>query len=496
MIRGKNLIILPYLSSIVSVTRLKPPLFSTFTTVLMLATITTMNRVIDRIRGFTLIELIVVIAIIGILATISIVGFSRYQGDTRDARRASSASVIAEALEKYYDLNGEYPSCAALTSGTVTQDTLKGIDSGTIVAPQAASGTTNSIKCTSAGNVLAVTGTDFFEYQGDGSPECSGAGSCLSFTLKYRDETDGLIKTITSRRTTSIATSGTSTITATATGTSSINLSWTAVSNSTSYTVQRSLDSGFTSGLAAFPTSNTTLTDTGLAAGTTYYYSVTVYNNGMAGSTSKTASATTTVTPPATPTIAAAMSGSSAQGTSSGVACASGTTTNYSFQYYATTVSTPGAWSGWSTQSTALVYSVTNAAQGNQYGFHVAAYCVGPNATSPASGTSATATVVVPISTPAAPTYAGPGSFVSGTGYIVNYGTSCPAGTSVSNGNFTSQSWSGSYFGPHPFGFNDWWTLGPAGGANVNYWGTYQCTDFYTTSPTSAQSGNTINVHT
>ena len=158
-------------------------------------------------KGFTIIELIVVIAVIGILAGISIVGFKRYQADTRDARRSSSITSISEALEKYYDINGEYPSCSALsaTGTSVSQTTLKGIDQSTLVAPQASSSDTNSIKCTSSGNVLNSGGVDFFEYQGDNSTNCNGSVSCPQFVLKYKDESSGTVKTISSRRSTVVA---------------------------------------------------------------------------------------------------------------------------------------------------------------------------------------------------------------------------------------------------------------------------------------------------
>lgn len=259
-----------------------------------------MNKPMRHIRGFTLIELIVVIAIIGILATISVVGFGRYQGDTRDARRASSASVIVEALEKYYDLNGEYPSCSAISATTVTTTTLKSVDATTIIAPQASSGTTNSLKCTSAGNVLTASGVDFFEYQGDGSPDCNGSGSCLSFTLKFKDETDGLIKTISSRRNTAIATSGNITnLVANSTSFSSVALTWSSITNASSYVVQVSTDTSFVGGLAqtSSATAGATVTSystgTPLAAGGTYYFRVAPVNGSTQGSWSNTAQATT-----------------------------------------------------------------------------------------------------------------------------------------------------------------------------------------------------------
>lgn len=257
-------------------------------------------------HGFTLIELIVVIAIIGILATIVTVGFSRYQADTRDARRAASANVIAEDLEKYYDANGEYPSCSAIkaSSSTVSKQTLIGIDTKTLVAPQAPSGTDNSIECSSDGNTLTTNGADFFEYGGDGSTQCNTNGSCLQFTLKYKKESTSEIVTINSRRNTSIATSGDiKNLTATATGFTSINLTWQQISNATSYSLQQSDDAGFVTNVIPTTTTSTNASITGLVAGKTYYFRVMPIGSSGSANWSNTANATTNSL--ATPVISA-----------------------------------------------------------------------------------------------------------------------------------------------------------------------------------------------
>jgi len=260
----------------------------------MLATITTMNRGNNGGQGFTLIELIVVIIIIGILAGMSIIGFSRYQADGRDARRASSANVIAESLEGFYDKNGEYPSCAEVAAAMAAPTALKNIDAEVLVAPQAPSGTVNSLKCTNAGNILTVNGEDFYEYEGDGSPDCNGTGSCLRFTLKYKDETEAVIKTISSRRNTNISTSGNIiNLNANSTSFTSIALTWSAVSNADAYIVQTSTDNTFVANLSQTTSLSAGTSVTGLNSGVTYYFRVAPASGVTQGSWSNTASATT-----------------------------------------------------------------------------------------------------------------------------------------------------------------------------------------------------------
>lgn len=258
----------------------------------------TMKQFVRRVRGFTLIELIVVIAIIGILATISIVGFGRYQADTRDARQASSTSVLAEALEKYYDKNGEYPSCAAMTQppATVISTTLPGLDPNALTAPRAPFGT-NSITCNSLSN---TSSDNVIAYVGDGSTACATGSACLQYTLQYVQESTGTVVSSASRRQVSLATSIPITdLNVTNIDFGRIDLAWSAVSGAGNYNIQTSTSSTFGTNTPSTSTSNNASV-TGLSPGTLYYFRVQAFNASSTGSWSNTVSATTNVL--ATPT--------------------------------------------------------------------------------------------------------------------------------------------------------------------------------------------------
>jgi prepilin-type N-terminal cleavage/methylation domain-containing protein len=255
-------------------------------------------------RGFTIIELLVVVSVIGILATIVLVGFNRYQTDARDSQRGSQATILAEALEKYYDKNGEYPGCVALTgsASSVTTTVLPGVEQKTLLTPKDPNTETNSIKCQS----LAVGGPDVFAYVGDGSSTCSSGGACLQFTLQYLDESTGTIKTITSRRNTNIATSGNiSHLAGSVTDLTTANLTWEAIANASSYQIQEATNNSFTVNLVTVSSNTTSLSVSGLVPGQIYYYRVAPIAPSTQGSWSNVVSQTQpTLTTPSVSAVA------------------------------------------------------------------------------------------------------------------------------------------------------------------------------------------------
>jgi len=244
--------------------------------------------------GFTLIELIVVIVVIGILAGLSVFGFSRFQADARDAQRTSSATVLAESLEKYFDANGEYPSCTEITAPANTvNELLPNVDSAILTTP-GDNTNDNSVRC----ETLELTSSDFFEYRGDGSSTCATGGSCISYTLRYKSEGDGEIKEIQSRRSSNVAGGNGPALALSSTGFTIVNVTWTEILNSGGYRIQVSDDSTFDGGdsIQDLPDSSaeSAFQVSGLSQNTQYWIRVqALFSGGIAGQWSNTLSPTT-----------------------------------------------------------------------------------------------------------------------------------------------------------------------------------------------------------
>ena len=340
-------------------------------------------------KAFTIVELLIVIAIIGILATVAVVGFSGYQADARDAQRSSKTTVIAEALEKYYDLNGEYPSCSAVTANatTVAASTLVGINTESLTAPKAAASETNSIECT---DLTGAAGEgDYYAYIGDSSTACATGVACLQFTLKYYDESTNSVVSINSRRHTEIATSGTPTVTASPTGFSTATASWTAVPNAMNYTLQQATNSGFTANLIETTHNGASSNITSLAYNTTYYYRVKANTASSVGTWSNVDTAATWIL--TTPTLTATAN-SLTQVTAdwSDISHAAG----YNFEYSTSSTFASGVVASSTTASTK---TITGLAAGTTYYFRVQA------TNGSYSGSWATKSVVTPqLATPVA----------------------------------------------------------------------------------------------
>ncbi|MDN5274665.1 MAG: hypothetical protein JWP06_566 [Candidatus Saccharibacteria bacterium] len=452
------------------------------------------HTMIKNRSGFTIVEVTIVVAIIAILAAISIAVYSKVQIDVRNTDRSTKVGVITGALEKYFNKNGEYPSCSAMTqtAAQVSASVLPGIDPGALVTPTTATGVSNAITCT---GLTAGSGPDTFAYVGDGSTTCDTGAACLKYTLQYRKEGTGEIISKDSLHTTALGVNSIPTLTATSAGSTAVNLSWTNVPGALQYRFERATDTDFTANVVPTTTSNLSASVTGLTAGTTYYFHVLAIAAGSESNWSNTASVVSVIAPPNTvPLITAAMSGTNAVGTIAAVTCPSGTV-QYQLRNRSTATATMGTWSAWSAWATGLTQTVA-ASQGYQYGFQTHARClVGANGSS-STADSSIATTVRSISAPVTPTWLTPASksFQSYVFAIVNYSGTCPSGTSVTAGTFRTQDWNGKAWGPHPWGYNDEWdTVSTT--KTMDYWGKYQCKSNWTTSAYSPELHNIITVY-
>jgi prepilin-type N-terminal cleavage/methylation domain-containing protein len=181
-------------------------------------------------KAFTLVELMIAIIIISILASVSTIGYMSIQRDTRDSARDNKAQILAEALEKYYDKNNEYPPVGALANQPITsvKDKLDIADTDILVFPNGTPGTNSIVGSNPSTTQIAYVGQPQVSFCNSLS---SSYGYCDSFQLQYMTES-GQTKTIDSRQTSIAVADCTSncvgaptrpTIVGKATGTSSVN---------------------------------------------------------------------------------------------------------------------------------------------------------------------------------------------------------------------------------------------------------------------------------
>jgi fibronectin type 3 domain-containing protein len=177
-------------------------------------------------------------------------------------------------------------------------------------------------------------------------------------------------------------------------GNAQVSLGWSASNGAVSYDIYRSTTSGgegstpFMTGVTA-----TTFTDTGIAAGTTYYYQVTAVNAAGQSSKSSEASATTQVALPGTPANPTATSGNAQVSLS--WAASSGAV---SYDIYRSTTSGGEGSTPFMTGVTATTFTDTGLAAGTTYFYQVTAVNVAGQ-----SGKSTEASATTQVALPGAP---------------------------------------------------------------------------------------------
>jgi Tfp pilus assembly protein PilE len=157
------------------------------------------NRILEwGNSGFTVVELMIMMGIIAILAVMTLDMSSYYLIRSRDSERSADMTIISHKLERYYRINADVHGLSYPPSTTTASEMA------TIIDDEEA---TKAPRSDSSGLVVATTSgaqeptVDQYIYQArnlDGS--ICDTLPCVRYTLYYRSEITGEVKTIESLR--------------------------------------------------------------------------------------------------------------------------------------------------------------------------------------------------------------------------------------------------------------------------------------------------------
>ncbi|MBU2612945.1 type II secretion system GspH family protein [Patescibacteria group bacterium] len=98
-----------------------------------------------RLKGFSILELLIVLAIVGVLAAVAIYALGISRADSRDAKRVSDVSVLRSSLSQYWLQMARYPVSDGIDLGVpggqaigLTTEGFVGADGGgNVILPKA-----------------------------------------------------------------------------------------------------------------------------------------------------------------------------------------------------------------------------------------------------------------------------------------------------------------------------------------------------------------------
>ena len=243
--------------------------------------------------AFTIVELIVVISVIGILAGVTLVSYGSWRTSVATSSVKSDLTHAASAMESSRSFGNGYSATLPTTFTSSSGDTM------TLTFTSA---TSFCIDGTSSNSTI--------QYYIDNLTQATGPkiGTCAG-------RTSSLVPGIPTGLTVSLA------------STTSLSLSWTAASNTTSYTAQCSSDTAFIVGSQITTVTAPTVTAviTGLSPSTSYYCRVNASNSTSTSAWSVTVGpiSPATGTPPPPPTnggVVTTLAGSGVLGSANGTA--------------------------------------------------------------------------------------------------------------------------------------------------------------------------------